>query len=201
MSSRPLVCLVLGAALLAGCSGSESTLDEAQLPRLVLQPDDLGEEYEQFDEGRLAIADRPPGPRSDPGRFGRVDGWKARYRSVDASGPTAGEVLESRADLFAEGNGAHSDLAAQRDELASRSSGGGELSARQGLGDEAFLLTRPPLPGGRARFVTVAWRYANVTASVLLTTARADPTAAAMRLARLQQGRMKAAEENSHPPG
>ncbi len=190
---RRVTCvLLLGAALLAGCSGNGPAVAKSELPGLVLQPKDLGEGYKQFDEGRLAISDQPGGTRSDPARFGRIDGWKARYQGEPGSGPGAGEVVESRADLFADGDGAQKESAALRKELTGEQSGG-KLVPRKGLGDEAFVLVRPPLPGGRATFVTVSWRAGNVTASVLLAGTRTHADKQAVHLARAQQQRISTA--------
>ena len=192
---RLTCCLVLGASLLSGCSGSEATVATSRLPQLVLQPKDVGEGYKQFDEGRLAFSDQPTGDRADPARFGRVDGWKARYQGEPGSGPAAGELVESRADLFTDSEGAHKELAALRQELTGEQGGGGTLVPQKGLGNEAFVLTRPPLPGGQATFVTVAWRSANVTATVLLAGTRTNADKEAVRLARAQQERISRASQ------
>lgn len=192
---RLTCCLVLGASLLSGCSGSEATVAMSRLPQLVLQPKDVGVGHKQFDEGRLAFSDQPTGDRADPARFGRVGGWKARYQGEPGSGPAAGELVESRADLFADSDGAEQELAAYREELTGGQGGGGDLVPQDNLGDEAFLLTRPPLPGGQAAFVTVAWRSANVTASVLLAGTRTNADKEAVRLARAQQERISSASK------
>jgi len=69
-------------SLLASCGhgGGGASIEKSELPTLVLQPSDLPKAFSQFDEGRQVRIDAHPGPRGDPARFGRVDGWKARYR-------------------------------------------------------------------------------------------------------------------------
>jgi hypothetical protein len=124
-------------------------------------------------------------------RFGRIDGWKARYRWVGASSARQPVVLESRADLFDSDGGAKKDLDAYRKELESPPAGSGirvtELRAPK-LGDEtiAFRSTQASLV-----FVTVAWRRANATASLLAEgfSGRLEPQGV-YRLARRQAKRL-----------
>jgi hypothetical protein len=151
-------------AVLAGCMGDDAVPPD-RLGRLVLQPDDLPEGFERFDEGELAGPDMPPGPRRDPARFGREGGWKARYRAP--AGDTGGILLvESRVDAFAGSGGAERDLDAYREQLAAS---GAEEDAGADVGDEALATTATQAAEPRAiRFTTVAWRQGTVTASVLV---------------------------------
>ena len=155
--------LALGLALCAAtaCEGETKKLSAADLPRVVLQPSDLAG-FSRFDEGRLGRADFQPGPRAEPDRFGREDGWKARYRRTDPSDREGALVVESKVDLFEDDGGADEDLEAYGQELRPRQSGPG-ISAGKPLGDE-YVWTVFEANG--VFFVTVAWRYANVTASV-----------------------------------
>jgi hypothetical protein len=153
---------------MAGCSGGDgTTIPRDRLARLVLQPSDLPRGYSEFDSGRQVRADAHPGPREDRERFGRVDGWKARYRWVGARSAHRPVVLESRADLFENGAGAKKDLGAYRDELEAPPPGSGarvtELDSPK-LGDDAIAFRSKQ---GSLVLVTVAWRRANATASVL----------------------------------
>jgi hypothetical protein len=160
------------ATALAGCSplGDESgpTIPAAALPTLVLQPDDFHDAFIRFDEGPLALADSPGGERADPARFGREGGWKARYRrqdGVEARGPL---VVESRVDLFA-GSGAEKDFELHRGELELQARSPSDLALVElaDLGDEAVALApREDAEPGSFVSVTVAWRDANVNASV-----------------------------------
>jgi hypothetical protein len=152
--------------LLAGCSigddGAAVAVEE--LPRLVLQPGDLPRAFRRFDEGRQVIADNPGGSRADPERFGRRDGWKARYHrqgTPQTSGPI---VVESRVDLFDSSGGADDDLEAARRDLDE-----GELEWQPidepGLGDESFAATLVEEGAGSGvRYYQVYWRDGNVTA-------------------------------------
>jgi len=191
--AQSLGCLLLGAVVLTGCSAGEDLLTEEQLPDLVLQPGDLDDGYERFDEGRLAIADRPTGARSEPGRFGRLDGWKARYRLPEGGETAVAAVVESRVDLFADSDGAEQELAAHRAELTGEDAGA--VEEVPDLGDDAFVQVRSQGAGASLAFVTVAWRQANATGSVVVngTGAGEDVEAAALRLARAQQERMSSA--------
>jgi hypothetical protein len=155
-------------ALASGCMGEgEKTIEAAALPNLVLQPDDLGERFVRFDEGRLARADFQPGPREAADRFGRVDGWKARYRLAEAGTPPGPLVVVSMIDLFAKGEGAERDLDAYRAEFESTrtfGSSSGELEVAT-IGDETFATS---LTQSGVLYYKIAWRSANATASVLL---------------------------------
>ena len=97
-----------------------SVLPRTDLPNVVLQPADLAGSFEQFDEGRQASADQPEGARADATRFGRIDGWKSRYRrrgGVEIRGPL---VIESRADLFKSSGGAEGRARRDRARAGSR---------------------------------------------------------------------------------
>jgi hypothetical protein len=113
-------------------------------------------------------ADTPGGSRSDAGRFGRQDGWKARYHrsgTPETAGPI---VVESRVDLFESSDGAEDELeAAEAD--AGQTQPGWQLLERPPLGDDARAMTALQGSGPRAvRHYLVIWRDANVTGSVLV---------------------------------
>jgi hypothetical protein len=182
-------------ALVAGCGGGdEAEITKAELPRIVIQPDDLPRVWILFDEGRQALADAPAGLRSDPRRFDRVEGWKARYRragSVDARGPL---VIESRADLFESGDGAEQDFGLLEGELEATLTDAARRVAAPELGDEAVAAT---LLQGTVRFYSVAWRQDNVVAAILVNGfARALTFEQVIELARRQERRIAQAGEN-----
>jgi hypothetical protein len=170
--------------------GGEATVTRGELPRTVLQPADVGSDWAQFDEGRQIRLDAHPGPRSDPARFGREVGWKARYRRLSAElGEPA--IVESRSDLFEAPGGAGEDLDAYREELEAGVPGSGgtaTLLEAPKLGEEAVAAE---LRIGPQVSVTVAWRRANATASVLVQ-GRASGTTLddAVALARAQDRRL-----------
>lgn len=191
MRAFPVAVLVL---LATGCSlggNGQSVVDTGRLNTLVLQPGDLSSVFVRFDEGRQVRADQPAGVRSDPQRFGRKEGWKARYRrsgSAETAGPL---VVESRADVFGSDEGAGDELEARASELDT-----GPLQWRSlespDLGDEAIArtLSQPGLGRG-VRFYLVAWREDNVTASVLVNGFEGKMTLMdALELARKQQARI-----------
>jgi hypothetical protein len=182
---------VLMVALLVGCGSGERRVPPSQLPKLVLQPGDLHGPYAAFDVGRQTQLDGVPGPRSNPARFGRQGGWKARYNrpgSVATRGPL---VVESRADVFEDAAGATKDLAAYREQFA-RQPGGRPLGVRLGEAATAMVQMRPGRPA--VEFVTVAWRDGNVTASVTVNGfAPGMRPADAVALARAQERRIAGA--------
>ena len=174
--------------VLAGCSGDSSNVAKADLPEVVLQPADLSGSFERFDEGRQASADQPEGARADTARFGRIDGWKSRYRrrgGVEIRGPL---VIESRADLFKSSEGAEDEL----DEIARERAV--EPSDRN-LGDDAVVVstTQAGFPRPLRTFV-VYWRSANVVGAITANGFQGRVSEKdALRLARLQQARIAAA--------
>ena len=167
-----IVLLTLLPLVYTGCMGGDedAQVSKDDLGSLVLQREDLPPLFTRFDSGELAVTDIRPGPRAEQSRFGRVAGWKARYRrsgSAQASGPL---VVESRVDLFRNNGGAAQDLAAYREELA-QTVDGFKGPARSldppgvGEGSAAITLTQR---GGQVsvRLFTIAWRRAELTASI-----------------------------------
>ena len=152
--------IVLAALAIAGCAGDSASISTSALPRLVLQPSDVPAGLERFDEGRQARADQPGGARAALDRFGRLGGWKSRYRSRSAGGAAGVLVVESRTDVFESAGGASDELEAFEGEPQ------GELT-RVELGDEAFMttVTQPGFPKP-LRVYVVAWRHDNAVAVV-----------------------------------
>jgi hypothetical protein len=187
-----LACVAI-LALSAGCMGEqESKVDASALSRLVLQPDDLGKRFVRFTEGRIGRADLQPGPRADDARFGRVDGWKARYRLDETGTPPGPLVVVSMADLFADEGGAERDIDAYREEFE-LARGAAVGIARTvdvpAIGDETFGTS---LEQAGVFYYTIAWRFENVTASVLVQGFELSVDDA-IALARKQQQRIAAA--------
>jgi hypothetical protein len=185
---------------LGGCAGigedDAGAIKEAELASLVLQPDDLTGSWLLFDEGRQATADAPLGPRGDPTRFGRVEGWKARYRRSGTAATRGPLVVESRADLFAGEDGAEDDFRALEEDLeAGRLLGAAERLDAPTLGDETVAATLRQGEGDAVlRYFVVAWRQDGVTASVLVNGFdRGTKLSDALALARKQQRRIEAA--------
>ncbi len=161
-----LICVVA-----AGCSGNDRGAKARDLPRLVLQSSDLPATFVRFDAGKQVNADASGDRRLDPERFGRLGGWKARYR-LSGTGQAGGpQIVESRADVFEGSSGAEQDLDAYRSDLAELAgpTGGRKLQA-PALGDEAFAITRAQGSGRfRIRLYTIVWRDANVSAALSAT--------------------------------
>jgi hypothetical protein len=195
-------------AALAGCSplgddSGDAPIPEASLPTVVLQPDDLPVVFSRFDEGPLAIADAPTGDRADPARFGRIGGWKARYRRPGSAATVGPLVVESRADLFEGSGGAEQELDAHRRELAPQALHPSTLSLLEieELGEQGIALTQAAgdAPGTLVSH-TVVWRYGNVVASVTANGfgGKLRP-AQVLDLAQAQQRRIAAAAAPTSP--
>jgi hypothetical protein len=188
------VALTLLLLAVAGCSlgGDEASIAQGELEQLVLQPGDLPRTYLRFDEGRQIGADAPEGARADPARFGRREGWKARYR-----GPAGTPVIESKADLFDSAEGAEEDLDAARTDLDEGDVQWSPID-EPGLGDESFAATF--LQGTETngvRFYQVVWREDNVTASLVVNGfERRLSLEDVLELARKQERRLSAAAES-----
>lgn len=189
---RRAVSLLLLALAASGCGfgGDDTSISRQELPKLVLQQSDLPRVFVGFDEGRQAITDSPGGRRVDPTRFGREDGWKARYRRSGMEHTKGPLVIESRADLFSSPDGAKDDLEAAREDLGEEDLDWQPID-EPGLGDESFAAT---LVQGGVRFYQVVWRDANVTASLAANGFEPRlPLADVLALARAQQERIAAA--------
>jgi hypothetical protein len=190
VGASALACLCV-LTLAAGCMrDDEGAIEAAVLPQLVLQQADVGEEFVQFDVGKLGRADLQPGPRGDADRFGRVDGWKARFRRSDPTDRDGVLVVQSLADLFASAGGAEEDLAAYEQEFEQDRPPGSGLSFEP-VGEETRAVL---FEVNNVFFCTVAWRFENVTASVLTQAFdRGTAVDEAFKLARKQQRRIAAA--------
>ena len=71
------------ALIAAGCMGDDGggdggSVSASEGESLVLQQEDVGSEFTQFDSGGQQRADFSP-PRDDPNRLERQGGWKARF--------------------------------------------------------------------------------------------------------------------------
>jgi hypothetical protein len=176
----------VGTAVLAGC-GAHAAYDKRDLPTFVLSQSDLGAKFTKFGDSEQARIDAHAGPRHDPARFGRIEGWVSRYRHAGASIETPGPlVVESRADLFKSPGGAKKDLQAYIVEYDAIPATPEDAPK---LGDETLAFR---FGSGKDLYHLVAWRDSNATASVLVE-GSAVTAADAERLARLQQAHLAAA--------
>lgn len=183
--------LVAAAVLVAGCSlgGDDEGAAAGDLPQLVLHAADLPAAFTAFDAGRQTATEA-----GDPGRFGRLGGWKARYRRAGTPTTPGPLVIDSRADAFGSADGAERNLDAMRARLGDVLTGAEPAAAPQ-LGDEAFAATTLEEGADRGvRFYFVAWRDENVTASLLVSGFEGRLTLAdVVALARKQATRIEAA--------
>jgi hypothetical protein len=143
----------------------------AGLSPLVLQQEDLAaigdtSDFQQFDEGRQLRTDLPGGSRSDPGRFGRVGGWKARYRRADPDATEGALIIESRVDLFTDAAGATADLEALAGDAPR--TGARVAAPTRSVGEDAIGLVNEQEAVPSIAYYTVAWRRGPFLASVLV---------------------------------
>jgi hypothetical protein len=183
------------ALIASGCSlggGDGGSIQVAQLKDLVLQPADVPAVFRRFDEGRQVMADQPGGSRADPSRFGRQEGWKARYHRGGTNRTVGPLVIESRADVFESADGAKDDFDAAKREKGGL--GGQEVEAPE-LGEDSFAVTLlQGTPRSGVRFYLLFWRTDNATASVLTNGFnRGMQLEDAVALARKQARRIEAA--------
>jgi hypothetical protein len=172
--------------------GSSAAIDKSELKGLVLQSEDLPRAFVRFDEGRQARIDQPGGILAEVDRFGRQDGWKARYRRPGSPATKGPLVVESKVDVFGDSDGAEKELAQERTDLVE----GLRLeTSAPTLGDESFVATGTQGSGRFAvRFYLVGWRHENAAATVLANGFEGKLTRAqVVALARRQQARLAAA--------
>jgi hypothetical protein len=177
--------------LLAACGGSHD-LPTSSLDALVLQQRDLGPAYSKFSSGPQILLDTQGTLRADPARYGRKGGWIARYRRV---GPATGGplVVESRADLFGDADGAKTDLRAYGEVLAKTAGSHMRALRLPAIGAAALGVTFLQAGAKPVRFFTIAWRDRNATASVTVEGFGGRVTLAeAVALARKQEARIAA---------
>lgn len=153
--------------LLAACDGGQNPIPPGKLGSAVLQPADVGQGFFQFDVGRQELLDFHLGPRRDPRRFERVEGWKARYRPREVEARTGPLVIESRVDLFREEEGAKRDLDAYtqefQDDIRDAPRRGRSISVPT-IGNGAVAITFTQGRGARTvRYYRVAWRFQTLT--------------------------------------
>lgn len=156
--------VAIALALVAGgCMGDDGGggYEVGELERMVLLSEDLeGSGWTRFDWGRQTRTDQPTGSRSDPARFGREDGWKARYRRAGSRRTSGPLVVESRADVFETPAGARDDFDGYGSELETV---GTPLQEVPELGERAIVAT---LTQGDVQFFLVMWRDANAVAAL-----------------------------------
>jgi hypothetical protein len=193
--------LAIAVALLAaGCMGDDGgggdggSVAASEGESLVLQQDDVGSEFTQFDRGEQRRADFSP-PRDDPNRLEREGGWKARFSRTGTPETQGALVISSLADLFGSADDAGEDFELYKTSLDQFSAAGGREVSVSGLGDEAYAVT---FEQGRAPNVihhyAIAWRDGAVTASVTANGYRLT-WPQALALARAQEDRIRSAAE------
>lgn len=167
-----------------------------QLETIALQPEDLaqlGPAFEPFDVGPTQILDVLPAPQSAPDRFGRIGGWKARYRQ--GSDVTSGIlVVDSRIDLFPDRNAAAADLAAYAARYTAQAGPVGATISNHSVGEGATMSTIVPADQTQVRMAMIAWRRGPFTAQVVTSgLGNVDVAAAAEMLATAVDQRISAA--------
>jgi hypothetical protein len=194
---RGFLIAVAVALLAAGCMGDDGgggSMSASEGESLVLQQEDVGSEFNQFDRGEQRRSDLSP-PRDDPNRFDREGGWKARF-SRNGTRETKGPlVVSSLADLFGSANDAGDDFELYKTALDQFISAGGRKVKVSGLGDEAYAVGfRQGLKPNVIQHYAIAWRDGAVTASVTANGFHLT-SAETLALARAQEDRIHSAAE------
>jgi hypothetical protein len=190
-----LACAV--ALLAAGCfgggdGGDGGSVSGSEGESLVLQQEDVGSEFTEFDRGVQRQVDFSP-PRDDPKRFDRQGGWKARFSRLGTRTTKGALVVSSLADRFASANDAGEDFELYKTSLDQFVSAGGRVLPVAGLGDDAYAVTfTQGLKPNVIRHYAIAWRDGPVTASVTANGFRLT-WPEALALARAQQKRIASA--------
>ena len=186
-----LAALVL---LATGCFGGGdggTSISAADGESLVLQQEDVGSEFTQFDRGVQRRADLSP-PRDDPNRLDRQGGWKARFSRAGRRKTQGALVISSLADLFGSDGDAAEDFALYETALDQFANAGGR-DIQVVLGDEARAVTfTQGLKPNLIRHYAIAWRDGPVTASITANGFRLT-WAQALALARAQEARIRTA--------
>jgi hypothetical protein len=193
------VVLALAAGLLAaGCmgddggSGGGGSVSASDGESLVLQQEDVGSEYTQFDSGPQRRVDLTP-PRDDPNRLGREGGWKARFSRIGTRRTQGALVIASLADLFGSEDDAGEDFELYKGSLDQFIAAGGREQSVSGLGDEAYAVAfEQGLAPNVIHHYAIAWRRGAVTASVTANGFRLT-WRQALELARAQDSRIQSA--------
>jgi hypothetical protein len=190
--------ILLAAALTllaAGCFGGGddggSSISAADGESLVLQQEDVGSEFTQFDRGVQRRADLSP-PRDDPNRLDRQGGWKARFSRAGTRKTEGALVISSLVDLFGSDDEAAEDFELYETAL-DQFAGAGGREIQVMLGDEAHAVTfTQGLKPNLIRHYTIAWRNGAVTASVTANGFKLT-WPQALALARAQEARIRSA--------
>lgn len=187
LSERRLILpLAVCVALQVACGSSGPTIPQAKLSRLVLQTSDLPKGFSAFYFGHQLSADQT-GARSDPKRFGRIDGWIGRYNRGGSPKTPGPLVVASRVDLFKDVGGAKKDLALYPGQLEQP---GAKKIDVGNLGDEASGVVMIRTGPATVRSYAVAWRQDNATAELEANGFRLT-TPEVLALAHKQQARLR----------
>ena len=117
---RRFLLAIAVALLAAGCMGDDGgggdggSVSASEGESLVLQQEDVGSEFTQFDRGEQRRADLSP-PRDDPNRLDREGGWKARFSRTGSPETQGALVISSLADLVRIGRQRRRGLRALQD--------------------------------------------------------------------------------------
>jgi hypothetical protein len=181
-----LAAVVAGAA----CEGSaDGVLVRGPASRLVLQPRDAP-------AGMARFGSAPDGSTRSFGSGGSDEPepratWVSRYRQVDPAVVEGPLVVESSAALFDTVNDARVDLARARGGL--QGLGGADRVSLPSIGEESYAVTfEQPATPRAVRFVVIAWRFGNATASLTVQGFDVTPEDA-VPLARAQQRHLEEA--------
>jgi hypothetical protein len=164
-----------------------------KLRSLVLQQQDVGRGFIQYEFRPQDPFDYRAGPLDTASGTGREAGWVTRYRQPPTSRARGPLLIVSVADVFRTEEGAERGLNAYRNDFRGRT---GESSASlirvPKIGEDQVGLTLRQGAGlTPIRYYRIAWRDRNVVAFISVSGKEGNLTLPeAARLARLQQRRI-----------
>jgi hypothetical protein len=167
-----------------------------RLETIALQVGDLsgiGETFVEFDFGPTQLVDALPAPQGPTDRFGRLGGWKARYRQSPEV-TTGVLVVDSRVDVFPDAEAAVADLDAYSERYSDQAGEPGAAMSHPAVGDAATMLAIVPADETHVRSAMLAWRSGPFTGQVVTSgLGDVDVSAAAVTLATAVAQRMSSA--------
>lgn len=152
--------LVACALVITACGAhTAEPLSDEQLQTLVLQSADLPRTLERFSSDHELRSEQSPILEGDSGRFGRQNGWVARYRRSGNPRLRGPLTVASTIEMFGRSAGASKYLHAveKRDREVASLTGLKELRV-SAIGATSHGLESAHAPRGSIRYVIVTWR-------------------------------------------
>jgi hypothetical protein len=151
--------------VLAACDAGTTPVPTSKVNQLTLTEQDLPG-FLAFYKGPQVQLDNQGTNRTNASRFGREGGSIIRLHPADSTQTNGALVIESRADLFKDSDGAKSDFALYQALLKRPTGSGVSQISIPGLTQDSIGVTFTEAGGRTLRFFRIAWRDRNVTAAI-----------------------------------